>query len=248
MREDFSEEVKQTSAKRVGNCCSNPECRALTSGPQLNSGKAVNVGVAAHITAASPGGPRYDLTLSSEQRRDADNAIWLCQTCAKLVDNDPNRFTETLLRRWKEEAEDEALARIGKTATQTLFAQLRIELPPPVNPVGYESGGRYISTWNVKVRFIAAEWPLDILEIGLSEAEVGEWRIDEIFRGNSGRVSFPIRVDPSAEVWIRARSPKAFDTKPTVIGTLTFRFRDHTQPPGEYHLYPITEPPLKPTP
>lgn len=117
MRDDFNEEVKRTVAARVGYRCSSPTCRAPTSGPQLDPSKSLNVGVASHITAASPGGPRYDPTLTSEERRHADNAIWLCQTCGKLVDNDKLRFTEEELRRWKRDAESEALLRIGKTAS-----------------------------------------------------------------------------------------------------------------------------------
>jgi len=117
MRDDFPEDVKRAVAARVGYRCSRFDCRALTSGPQVDPSKALNVGVAAHITAASHGGPRYDAALTSEQRRHANNAIWLCQNCGKLVDNDQTRFTEGELRQWKRTAEAEALSMIGKTAT-----------------------------------------------------------------------------------------------------------------------------------
>lgn len=117
MRDDFTEEVRRILAARVGNACSNPDCRALTSGPQSDSTKALNVGVAAHITAASDGGPRYNPSLLSEERRHSDNGIWLCQTCAKLIDNDPSEFTENLLRAWREVAEHRARCSIGKTAS-----------------------------------------------------------------------------------------------------------------------------------
>jgi hypothetical protein len=116
MRDDFPKAVQRIVASRVGNQCSNPECRALTSGPQSDPTKSSNVGVAAHITAASPGGPRYDQRLSSQERKHADNAIWLCQNCAKLIDNDPPKFPTGLLQGWKSRAEADALARIGKTA------------------------------------------------------------------------------------------------------------------------------------
>lgn len=117
MRDDFTEEAKRTLAARAGNVCSNPDCRALTSGPRDDSTKAVSVGVAAHITSAAEGGPRYDPSLTSEARRHPNNGIWLCQTCAKLIDNDPPRFTEKLVRAWKEVAEDRARNSIGKTTT-----------------------------------------------------------------------------------------------------------------------------------
>ena len=116
MRDDFREEVKRILAARVGNFCSNPNCRALTSGPQNDTAKALNVGVAAHITAAAQRGPRYDPSLSSEQRCHPNNGIWLCQTCAKLADNDAAQFPTDLLRAWKTMAEHHARTNIGKTA------------------------------------------------------------------------------------------------------------------------------------
>lgn len=116
MRDDFTEEVKRTLAARVGYLCSNPECRAPTSGPQIDATKALNVGVAAHITSAAEGGPRYNPLLSAEERRGPDNGVWLCQNCAKLIDNDISRYTEKLIRAWREIAEDHALSFIGKTA------------------------------------------------------------------------------------------------------------------------------------
>lgn len=115
-RDDFPDLIKRTLAGRVGYRCSRPECRANTTGPQVDSSKALNVGVAAHITAAANGGPRFDPSLSAEQRADAANGIWLCQTCAKLVDNDPLRYSAEILRKWKSEAEHEALQTVGRTA------------------------------------------------------------------------------------------------------------------------------------
>lgn len=114
-RDDFSEVMKRQLATRVNHRCSNPTCRAPTSGPQVNPSKAVNVGVAAHVTAAAPGGPRYDPALTAGQRTDFANAIWLCQNCAKAVDNDPARFTAAILSEWKSIAEEEALQFVGKS-------------------------------------------------------------------------------------------------------------------------------------
>lgn len=103
-RDGFSSVVIDRMAKRVGMKCSNPDCRAPTSGPDLADG-VTNVGVAAHISAASPGGARYDSRLSSEARSDIANGIWLCQTHAKLIDDDELAFPSPLLREWKETAE-----------------------------------------------------------------------------------------------------------------------------------------------
>lgn len=119
-RDDFTAATKRSLADRVGSLCSNPDCQAPTSGPQVTDSKSVNVGVAAHITAASQGGPRYDSTLSSDERADIANGIWLCQNCAKLVDNDPIMYSADLLRKWKLNAEEEARKRVGKAMTKTV--------------------------------------------------------------------------------------------------------------------------------
>ena len=116
MRDNFNEELRRAVANRVNNRCSNPDCRTPTSGPELDPAKSLNIGVAAHITAASVGGPRYNAFLSAQERKHASNAIWLCQNCAKLVDNDERRFPESLLRNWKQSAEVSALALLGRTA------------------------------------------------------------------------------------------------------------------------------------
>jgi len=111
-RDDFSTSTKDTLARRVGHRCSNPGCCQPTSGPQENRAKSVNVGVAAHISAAAEGGPRYDSSLTPALRAAIENGIWLCQICAKLVDNDPARFTAAILLDWKSFSEKRAQSRL----------------------------------------------------------------------------------------------------------------------------------------
>ncbi len=111
-RDDFPQSTIAILAKRVAHRCSNPNCRFITTGPHTDQAKAMNVGVAAHIAAASPGGARYDSTLSTAERKDATNGIWLCQKCAKLVDNDPSRYTKAMLLEWKQIAEAAALTEL----------------------------------------------------------------------------------------------------------------------------------------
>ncbi len=116
MRDNFSSAVKEVLAKRVGYRCSNPSCRGLTSGPQSDPMKTVNVGVAAHMSAASPGGPRYDDSLTPEERCAAGNGVWLCQKCGKLVDSDAERYPLSVLHAWKKQAEDAAIREIEGAA------------------------------------------------------------------------------------------------------------------------------------
>lgn len=121
MRDDFSSATKELLARRVSYVCSNPKCRQATSGPQADPFGSVNLGVAAHISAASPGGPRYEEDLSVEQRSDSSNGIWLCQTCAKMIDNDPVRFTRSVLEGWKRAAERAAAVALtqGRSSNST---------------------------------------------------------------------------------------------------------------------------------
>lgn len=114
MRDDFTQETIRTIASRVGYRCSHPECEAQTVGPCTDLTKHFNVGVAAHIVAASPGGPRYDKSLTSEQRKHPENGIWLCQNHAKEIDNDVIRYPADLLRAWKRDAEARAMSRLAK--------------------------------------------------------------------------------------------------------------------------------------
>src|SRR5713226_3060119 len=105
LRHDFDQRTKDVLFKRAGGRCSNPDCGRPTSAPHTNDERAVNIGVAAHITAAAEGGPRYDPTLSKKERVSASNGIWMCQFCGTRVDSDEERYPVDLLRRWKGEAE-----------------------------------------------------------------------------------------------------------------------------------------------
>ncbi len=128
-RDEFSKQILDNLAKRVGVRCSNSSCGKLTTGPRAESHHIVNIGVGAHITAASAGGPRFDASLTPESRRSPENGIWLCQNCAKLVDNDPARYPVKLLRDWKSRAEEAARAEVeGRVAAQPIDLLADLEL------------------------------------------------------------------------------------------------------------------------
>lgn len=113
MRHDFTKATIQLLRDQVGNRCSNPGCRRPTIGSAENGQSIVNVGQAAHITAAAPGGPRYLSTLTADERSSADNGIWLCQNCGKLIDSDVAHHTIHLLRDWKRKAQDQAFVEVS---------------------------------------------------------------------------------------------------------------------------------------
>ena len=135
-RDDFLPPVRFKLAARSGHRCSNPHCRTPTRGPKRSPAWAVSLGVASHITAASPGGPRYDPSLTPTQRASMPNAIWLCRVCDTMVDSDPQRYTVAVLYDWKRRAEN--LAR-DETSGGSLYraiapGELRPDLTPDETP------------------------------------------------------------------------------------------------------------------
>ena len=106
-RDNFTATVVRKVAERAAYICSNPSCRRITIGPdQAASHLSIKTGEAAHICAASPGGPRYDMSQSSQQRKSIANAIWLCGACADLVDkNGGHGYPAEHLRKWKRDHE-----------------------------------------------------------------------------------------------------------------------------------------------
>lgn len=104
-RDDFTKSTKELLAKRVGYRCSNPDCRCLTISPK-GKDDTDNCGQAAHIAAASPGGPRYDPKMSKAERKSFKNGIWLCYNCATKIDRNPSEYPKKMLMKWKKEAEN----------------------------------------------------------------------------------------------------------------------------------------------
>ncbi|MBE2171921.1 hypothetical protein IIQ44_08365, partial [Acinetobacter oleivorans] len=75
--------------------------------------------MAAHICAASIGGPRYNEEMTPEERKDIKNAIWLCAHCSIKIDREPHAYPAPLLHHWKKEAEH----RIKINSNSRLYTQ-----------------------------------------------------------------------------------------------------------------------------
>lgn len=100
-RDEFTRPTKRAIERQARGHCSYPGCRRLTHGATSNGKEEINIGEAAHICAAAPGGPRYDPNMTPEQRRSAENGIWLCDVHARAVDSKESKFTVEELREWK---------------------------------------------------------------------------------------------------------------------------------------------------
>lgn len=113
MRDNFSKGTTEILAKRVGYLCSNPNCRQLTIGANEVNNKSTSIGIAAHITAAASGGPRFNENITQEQRKHIDNGIWLCSNCSTLIDKDPKKYSAAELIKWKQDAEEETRKKLN---------------------------------------------------------------------------------------------------------------------------------------
>lgn len=108
MRDDFTKPTRDNLAKRVAWRCSFPGCERITIGPgHKNSSHVINLGEAAHITAASKLGPRFDSNMTKEKRKSIDNGIWMCRQHAKIIDADFTKYSASTLMQWKVKAEEE---------------------------------------------------------------------------------------------------------------------------------------------
>ena len=106
-RDDFSQNTKRIMAERVAWRCSYPNCSQITVGPDSsNANRKINNGIAAHIHAAAEHGPRYVQDMTSEQRSDITNGIWMCRNHGNLIDADSSQYSADTLRLWKYKAEN----------------------------------------------------------------------------------------------------------------------------------------------
>lgn len=185
-RDDFTKQTVETLAKRVCYQCSNPFCNQPTIGPHSNPLKTTLVGVAAHITAASPNGPRYDSSISPDDRRHIENGIWLCVNCSTLIDKDEQSYPKTLLVKWKKDAEKQALGKITGENTTKLKPIIEADLI-------WSSGGRTTGGYsdenfeNGKRHVIVGQDYIMFYDIN--------WRYNLILMNNSSLPAFNISIE-----------------------------------------------------
>lgn len=116
-RDNFSFQTSEVLKKRAAFICSAPDCKVMTIAPSVaEENKFQYIGICAHISAAVKGGPRYDENMTSEQRSQISNAIFLCNNCATKVDkNNGVDYSVELLKKWKSEHENWVLRNLNKS-------------------------------------------------------------------------------------------------------------------------------------
>lgn len=107
-RDEFTPATRRAIERQARGHCSYPLCRRLTSGATSDGVGEINIGIASHICAAAPEGPRYDEEMTRDQRRSADNGIWLCDVHARAVDSKDSKFTVEELREWKRRTNEDS--------------------------------------------------------------------------------------------------------------------------------------------
>ncbi|TXD98540.1 hypothetical protein ES754_06480 [Psychrobacter frigidicola] len=153
---DFTLSTIRLLRDRVANFCSNPECRKNTIAANLETtDKTTLIGEAAHICAASSGGPRFDPSMSAKDIKSFENGIWLCSVCHKIIDREPMTYPVEVLNSWKVKTETYVREKLGKnlesyeksnesTLTDEWFEnQVRDEIT--------DLGVRYSKTLNIEI-------------------------------------------------------------------------------------------------
>jgi NACHT C-terminal Alpha/Beta 2 len=202
VRDDFPRQTITEIAKGVGYRCSNPECSRPTVGANATQDGVITIGVAAHICAASPGGPRYNAAQTREARRRKENGIWLCQNCGRLIDADPQNFTVEILIGWKRDAQERAFR----------------ELVAPGVPAPTEEAARVRSI----IAFdnaSAADADFDKLFAKVRAAagtDLAAYRRGAIWSGNSVELTLRLYDDESAPPFSISKLPLAVEVAPEV--------------------------------
>lgn len=127
-----------------GNECAFPGCGERLVKPGEGSGKAVNVGEAAHIVASSRQGPRGGVPVGAVERdTSASNRVLLCPTHHTEVDKQPLVYTVEVLRQMKADHERKHRRddrRLEAVPTAAVPERLHTSLLPVVGlPVVVES-------------------------------------------------------------------------------------------------------------
>lgn len=124
---------------RSGNKCAYPGCGLdLTIDPRAEGDRPKATGKVAHIAAASPGGPRYDPSMTAAERGSAQNLIYLCGPHHDAVDTQLQYHTREFLseaKRTHEVAVERAVRNVlGEVTYEELTVVCAVIASTPATP------------------------------------------------------------------------------------------------------------------
>ncbi|CAA7196979.1 ABC-three component system protein [Chryseobacterium potabilaquae] len=136
---DISRQYKQSTVRRLdtlsGNECAEPNCtRKLVS----VDGSSI-ISKICHIEAASENGPRYNASMTQDERRGFDNLILLCDEHHTIIDNSENvkNYPVDLLKFWKASHEKKIMELI---TSKNLLSKYPLALNKVINSIGSNIG------------------------------------------------------------------------------------------------------------
>lgn len=100
---DYTDRTLKRLHTLSGNQCACPECTK----PLIARDRKTVVSKICHIEGASKNGPRYNPSMTDNDRRHYDNLILLCDECHDIIDNPDNekKYPTPLLKQWKKDHE-----------------------------------------------------------------------------------------------------------------------------------------------
>lgn len=130
------------------NKCYNPDCQELL----ISKDGSTILGNIVHICAASLNGPRFDSSMSTEERRDYNNLILLCTDCHKIIDNplNENKYPISLLKKWKKMREAEANLEKVVSNPSVLVGAIKAIANLQIDTSSYEQS--VISAYNIETK------------------------------------------------------------------------------------------------
>lgn len=132
---DKARQYKPSTVRRLdtlsGNECAEPTCSKKLI---AKDGKSI-ISKICHIAAASKEGPRYDSSMTDDERRGFDNLILLCDEHHVMVDNKDNEsiYTTILLKKWKSDHEKKIFELLSN---KNLLSKHPLALNKVINSIG----------------------------------------------------------------------------------------------------------------
>jgi len=107
---------------------------------------------------------------------------------------------------------------------------------------GISDASGYTPSGNLCLR-ITTDEPLDVVELSVVEDGLGAWKLEGITTPDGRWLHLPLRIANAAEVWVRNTSPVTYANKRSLpeFGRFTLRIRDHTQKPGDFHVFDLSQ-------